>query len=125
MSEDIRCIQAELEGLGYITATRDSGQGTVVEFDYHVETGSKSGKQFRIGVSMQKTGYPEYPPHWIHVSPPVDDGLKGSMKQYSTEDGREWVTMSRPPGDLWDQLANNKHMRHYLDHHLRKFWSRI
>ena len=34
MSEDIRCIQSELEGLGYITATRDSGQGTVVEFDY-------------------------------------------------------------------------------------------
>ena len=124
MSEDVRCMQAELEYLGYITATRDSGQGRVVEFDYHVETGTNSGKQFRIGVSMQETGYPEYPPHWIHVSPTVDDGLRGSVKRYHTEDGREWVAMSRPLGDLWDQLAT-KHMKHYLDHHLRRFWSRI
>ena len=124
MSDDVRCMQAELECLGHITATRDCGQGRVVEFNYQVKTASNSGKQFRMGVSMRENGCSEYPPHWVHVRPPVNDGLSGSVKQYHTEDGRERVAMCRPPGDMWDQLSD-KHMRHYLENHPRMFWSRI
>ena len=115
---------AELESLGYRTTTRESRQGTVVEFDYQVEVGNKRGEWYRVGMSMQEAGYPEYPPHWVHVSPPVDDGLGGSVKRYQTDDGREWVAMSRPPNDLWDQLAT-KDMPNYLDHHMRRIWSQV
>ena len=124
MSDDIGRMQADLECLGYSTAIRDSAQGKVVEFDYQVETGKNRGKQFRIAISMQETGYPEYPPHWIHVSPPVNDGLGGSTSQYKDNDGREWMALSRPPGELWEQLPT-KDMKRYLDHHMRRFWSRI
>ena len=124
MPDDIGRMQEELECLGYSTAIRDSAQGKVVEFDYQVETGKNRGEQFRIAISMQETGYPEYPPHWIHVSPPVNDGLGGSTSQYQDNDGREWMALSRPPGELWEQLPT-KDMKRYLDHHLRRFWSRI
>ena len=124
MSDDIGIMRAELECLGYSTAIRDSAQGKVVEFDYLVETGRNRGKPFRVGISMLEAGYPEYPPHWIHASPPVDDGLGGSVKRYRTGDGREWAALSRPPGQLWEQLPA-KNMKHYLDHQLRRFWSRI
>ena len=126
MSKDVENIRAELEVLGYDTAVRDSGQGTVVEFDYEVETGTKRGNLFRIGISMHKGTYPEYPPHWIHVSPPVSDGLTGGVQPYQTNDGRQWVAMSRPPSDLWDRLPNkDKDMRNYLQGHVRRFWSHI
>ena len=124
MQDDTARMRSELECLGYSTVTRDSAQGKVVEFEYLVETGNNLGKQFRIGISMQEAGYPEYPPHWIHVSPPVNDGFRGSVQPYQTDDGRRWVAMSRPPSDLWDQLPT-KNMQSYLDHHLRRFWSRI
>ena len=124
MSNDIGRMQTELECLGYAAVIRDSAQGKVVEFEYWVETGSHRGKRFRIGISMQEAGYPEYPPHWIHVSPPMNDGLGGSVNCYRVDDGREWLALSRPPGELWEQLPK-KNMQHYLDHHLRRFWSRI
>ena len=126
MSKDVEKIRAQLEDLGYDTAVRDSGQGMVVEFDYKVETGTKRGDSFRIGISMHKGVYPEYPPHWIHVSPPVSDGLAGGVNPYQTGDGQEWVAMSRPPSDLWDGLPlPKKDMKNYLEGHMRRFWSRI
>lgn len=124
MPDDIERMQRQLESLGYSTAVRNSPQGKVVEFDYRVENGKCRGKRFRIGISMQETGFPEYPPHWIHVSPPVNDGLGGSVQQYKDEDGREWTALSRPPGELWEQLPT-KDMERYIDHHMRRFWSRL
>ena len=124
MSKDVEKIRADLEDLGYDTAVRGSGQGTVVEFDYKVDTGTRRGELFRIGISMHKGVYPEYPPHWIHVSPPVSDGLPGGVQPYQTDDGRQWVAMSRPPSDLWDGLPK-KDMKNYLEGHMRRFWSHI
>ena len=124
MSKGVEKIRAQLEDLGYDTAVRDSGQGVVVEFDYKVETGTRWGELFRLGISMHNGVYPEYPPHWIHVSPPVSDGLAGSVQPYQTGDGREWVAMSRPPSDLWDGLPR-KDMKNYLEGHMRRFWSHI
>ena len=123
MSKDVERIQAELEGLGYDALVRHSNQGMVVEFDYRVETGTRRGELVRIGVSMHKGVYSEYPPHWIHVSPPVSDGLAGSVA-YRTDGGQEWVAMSRPPSDLWDGLPK-KDMKNYLEGHMRRFWSHI
>ena len=126
MSDNIEQIKGELEALGYGTCLSDSPQGTVVSFLYTVETGSHKGRQVRLGVSMHGGQiYPEGPPHWIHLQPPIDDGKGGAVERYTDPtNGKEWIAMSRPPGELWDQLPT-KHMRAYIDEHLRRFWNNI
>lgn len=125
MSDNIDRIKAELEDLRYKTSVFDSGQGRVVSFLYKVETGSHKGETVTVGISMQGgEQYPEYPPHWIHLTPPIDDKKGGSVATYRDESGREWFAMSRPPGKLWDQLPT-KHMSAYLSEHLRRFWNNI
>ena len=121
MSNSIEQIKIELESLGHETSLFDSPQGKAVSFDYTVETGPYKGKQVRLGISFQGSEpYPEYPPHWIHVSPPIDDGRGGVVEKYDVN-GREWLAMSRPPGEIWDQLPT-KHMAAYLNEHLRRIW---
>ena len=125
MSDNINQIKRELESLGYETGLFNSRYGAVVSFPYIVEMGSYEGKQVMLGISMQGSEpYPEYPPHWIHVSPPIDDGKGGAVKKYCDENGREWAALSRPPGDIWDQLPV-KHMQVYISEHLRRFWNGI
>ena len=123
MSDDINRIKAELESWGYETSWSDSPHGKVVAFDYTVETGSHRGEKVTAGVSFQETGYPDYPPHWIHVTPPIDDGKGGAVERYNAN-GREWLAMSRPPGDIWDQLPT-KHMSTYISEHLRRIWKDV
>ena len=125
MSTEIEQVQKELRDLGYDTEIRQWDHGTVVEFDYQVETGSRRGETFRLGISFHggQTGYPEYPPHWIHVSPLVNDGRKVHY-EYKSEDGRKWSAMSRPPSDMWDRLPV-KDMKNYLTEHVRRFWNAV
>ena len=68
--------------------------------------------------------YPEYPPHWLHVSPPLNDNKGGAVETYRTSDGREWLAMSRPPGAIWDRLPT-KHMSMYIQEHLRRIWKDV
>lgn len=124
MSDNIEQVQAELESLGYETSVSASPQGTVVSFLYTVETGSHKGRQVTLGLSLGDGQYPEYPPHWIHLTPPIDDGKGGTTAAYQDASGREWIAMSRPPGDIWDRLPT-KHMYSYLNEHLRRFWNSI
>ena len=93
----------------------------MVSFGYEIEAGSRRGEQVMVGVSFQEEGYPEYPPHWVHVTPPVYDGKHGVVQKYHDSNGREWLAMSRPPGDLWDRLPT-KHMATYISEHLRRIW---
>ena len=102
----------------------NSAQGPVVSFPYVLETGSHKGEQVTIGVSFQEEGYPEYPPHWIHISPPIDDGRGGAVNHYSDSAGRDWLAMSRPPGPMWDQLPT-KHMTAFVAEHLRRIWKDV
>lgn len=125
MSDNIAHIQAELESLGYETFLFDSKQGKVVAFRYRVEVGSHKDKSVTLGISMHGSGaYPEYPPHWIHIHPPVDDGKGGTVISYNDDKGQQWIAMSRPPGQLWDELPT-KHMAAYLSEHIRRFWNNI
>ena len=125
MSDNLDRIKGELESLDYETRLSDSPHGKVVSFPYLVEVGSHKGKQLTLGISMQGSeSYPEYPPHWIHLSPPIDDGRGGSVGKYSDDNGQEWIALSRPPGEIWDQLPT-KHMMGYLNEHLRSFWNGI
>lgn len=125
MSDSIKRIKGELESLGYPITLLDSPQGQVVAFPYEVETGCHKGERFMLGVSMQgDERYPEYPPHWLHISPPVDDQKGGSVGRYTGANGEEWVAMSRPPGRIWDRLPT-KHMEIYLKENLRRFWNGV
>ena len=122
MADDVSRVREEMEEQGFPSSVRDSEQGTVVEFDYLVDVGPRKGERFKMGISFQEGGYPEYPPHWIHVSPRVEDGIGGVVKQYTTDDGRVWVAMSRPPKEYWDRLSE-KNMKNYVNEHLRRFWN--
>ena len=124
MSNSVDRVQRELESLDYSTTIFQSQVGTVISFDYKIETGSHKDTQVRIGVSFQEEGYPEYPPHWIHVTPPIYDGRGGATQNYNDAQGRAWLAMSRPPGDLWDRLPT-KHMYAYITEHLRRIWKDI
>lgn len=121
MNGSIQRVQAELKSLGYETTVFDSPQGKVVSFDYTIEAGRHKGKRVTVGVSFQESGYPEYPPHWVHVTPPIDDGKGGVVQEYSDGGGRQWLAMSRPPGNIWDLLPT-KHMDVYIKEHLRRIW---
>ena len=121
MSDSVERVRRELDSSGYNTTVFDSQQGKVVSFDYRIETGSHKGTPVEVGVSFQEEGYPEYPPHWVHVRPPIDDGKGGVIQNYVDVHGRQWVAMSRPPGDIWDRLPT-KHMDAYIKEHLRRIW---
>ena len=124
MPDAISQIRAELDSLGYSTSAFDGPSGKVVSFGYTIETGSHRGKRVSVGVSFQEANYPEYPPHWVHVSPPINDGRGGSTQSYQSADGKEWLAMSRPPGAVWDQLRT-KHMSLFISEHLRKIWMNV
>ena len=124
MPHAITQIQSELDSLGYITSLFDSPQGKVVSFGYTIETGFHRGRHVTIGLSVQESNYPEYPPHWVHVSPPISDGRGGSVQSYESSDGKQWLAMSRPPGELWDRLRT-KHMSLFISEHLRKIWMNV
>ena len=110
--------------MGYKTSMFNSQQGTVVYFDYVIETGSYRGTLVKVGVSFQEEGYPEYPPHWIHVSPPISDGRGGTDIPYTDSKGQDWIAMSRPPGEMWDNLPT-KHMYAFINEHLRRIWKDV
>ena len=125
MSENIRKITSELQSLGFLTRVGTSPKGELVIFDYQIDVGSHKGRRVRVGLSMQgNEPYPEYPPHWIHISPPIDDGKGGVLEQYTDEAGDSWVALSRAPGPLWDRLLT-KHMSGFLSDHFRRFWNDI
>ncbi len=124
MYSNIDRIRAQLDALDYKTTIVESPRGQVVSFEYRVEAGTHKGKTFVLGLSFQGTEeYPEYPPHWIHISPPVDDQKGGVVERYEV-DGRQWVAMSRPPGEVWDDMPT-KHMQNYLTEHVRRLWSEM
>ena len=126
MQSSIEKVKAELEAIGYQPFELDSPQGRVVAFPYTIKAGSHKGEKVHAGISFQggEEGYPEYPPHWVHVSPPINDG-KGSGVEYTRpEDGNSWLAMSRPPRDVWDLLPT-KDMRAYISDHLSRLWSDV
>ena len=117
-------IRMELEGSGYPTQVFEWNQGTVIAFEYQMECGSHAGKTVHIGVSNPDGEYPEYPPHWVHISPPLDDGRGGAKEIYQDPEGRQWLAMSRPPSDFWDRRPT-KHMSVYVKEHIGRIWKDV
>lgn len=124
MSSSVHRVRTELEGLGRQVFEFDWNGSRVVAFNYLIESGSYDGEEVFVGLSFQEEGYPEYPPHWIHVTPPIDDQRGGTKQEYIDDNNRKWLAMSRPPGELWDQLPT-KHMSVYISEHLRNIWRKV
>jgi len=122
-------IKSELEGLGYQAHIQEGdtsgGKQHVVTFEYRVPTGRFRGETFLVGISTrcEAVGYPETPPHWIFVSPPLEETRDGSNHGINTIGTKSWTALSRPPGKFWDRVRN-KGMRAYMDH-LARVWKRI
>ena len=125
MPDAITQIRSELDSINYTTSEFDGPHGRVVSFDYTIETGSHRGELVTVGLSFQgETNYPEYPPHWVHISPPINDGRGGSVQSYESSDGKQWLAMSRPPGEMWDRLRT-KHISLFISEHLRRIWMNV
>lgn len=119
----IEKIEAELKGLGYTPFFIDTPQGRTAVIDYCIPVGKHAGEKVLLGFSFQEEGYPEYPPHWIHISPPYHDQHGGALP-YNCPDNkgisRKWLALSRPPDALWDNLPT-KHMKPYIELHIPRF----
>ena len=121
MNEGLKQVKRELEECGLSPYVVDGVADEIVAFKYKVPTGRYRGKCVDIGLSMQEVNYPEYPPHWIHVTPKIEDRRGSPGREFTDSLGRLWVGFSRPPADFWDR-APTKHMSIYLRDHLRRFW---
>ena len=128
MSIDRR-IADELEVLGYQPQIEEgetvAGRQKVVIFPYRIQVGRFKGETRNVVRSTQceAVGYPETPPHWIFVNPPITDTRDGANHGINSFAGKDWVALSRPPGAFWDRVRH-KGMRAYLEH-LSKVWARI
>ena len=121
MNDALRQVQDELEECGLSTYLVEGVPAEIVAFEYTVPTGRYRGKVVDLGLSMQELNYPEYPPHWIHVTPPIEDRRGAPGKHFTDLKGRLWVAFSRPPSDFWDN-SPTRHMSLYLSDHVRRFW---
>ena len=128
MSDDLR-IADELTELGYQPEIEEGetvdGRQSVVIFSYRVPVGRFRGETRNVGISTRRkaVGYPETPPHWIFVNPPLPDTRDGANHGINSFAGRDWTALSRPPGPFWDRIRH-KGMKAYLEH-LSKVWARI
>ena len=122
----LESIKTELEKLNYQPKIKSSqfNNKDVLVFDYHVVSGRHEGKTFKIGISMQEEGYPEYPPHFIHIYNIQNTNLT-THNQYDENNGT-WKVFSIPPNDIWDKLSfEEKNMKTYLYTHLVRIWDQI
>lgn len=131
MSDAITRIKQELESMGYAPVIENHGANhpNVIVVGYQVQNGRFRGQEYRLGISMQGAEmWPEYPPHFIHLSPAIDapnDGGVYGVYSAIGADGveRKWSALSRPPGPFWDNLPT-KSMLGYMEH-IRRFWANI
>lgn len=122
-------IRDELVALGYpadvVEGDTSGGPQKVVVFTYPVRTGRFRGNTFKMGISTQceGLGYPELPPHWLFISPPITDTRDGGNHGLNSFGGENWVALSRPPGPFWDKLPH-KCMKAYMEH-VSRVWKYI
>lgn len=121
MNAALRTIREELNECGLDTYVVEGTNVEVVAFPYVPHKGRYAGMPFDVGFSLQEADYPEFAPHWIHVTPPIEERLGPPGMSYQDARGRHWVAFSRPPADFWDNLPK-KDMANYLALHLRRFW---
>ncbi len=116
-------IREELEECDLQTYVVEGVPTEVVAFPYTPQKGRYADRVFDVGLSLQEADYPEFAPHWIHVTPAIEEKHGSPGMTYDDATGRRWVAFSRPPADFWDNLPRQeKNMATYLVLHMRRFW---
>ena len=139
MSKNSERMAGELVELCYqpgpFTAPEQQGGADGVRFEYRIEGGSRVGDIVTLAVAVHENEgeWPEVAPHWLYISPPdaiLAEQVRGSRSPGSVEihqcaDGHDWMAISAPPSDFWDQIdtPDGKNMNAYLDKHIRRIWS--
>ena len=123
MNSELTKIRDELQGCDLDAYVVEGADVEVVAFPYVPDNGRYAGRAFDVGLSLQEADYPEFAPHWIHVTPPIEEKHGNPGMAYDDARGRHWVAFSRPPADFWDNLPREmKNMSCFLDMHMRRFW---
>ena len=137
MSENAGLFAGELSHLGYTPQSFSTPMqhcpGEGVKFEYRVKDGSRTGETVILAVVIPDGAgtWPEVAPHWIHISPPDSviaeqvQGQNGCVEWYKDGDGIEWMAISAPVTDFWDQIddPNGKSVKTYLERHIRRIWA--
>ena len=139
MNNNSERLAAELAELRYrtrpFTAPEEQGGGVGVRFEYRIDDGSRAGETVTLALAMHPNEgeWPEVAPHWLYLSPPdpvLEELVKGShspgaIQIFQCADGLDWMAISAPPSDFWDQIdtPNGKNMETYLNRHIRRIWS--
>ena len=113
MSASIDKVQAELEALGFTTSVFDTPQRRVVSFNYVIEVGPRKGTELTVGIGFQEEGYPEYPPHWIYVTPPLADGKGGAIGRIPRQRGAHLDRNEQASGGFMGPTTYQAHGRLY------------
>ena len=120
-------IKCELESMGYSPEVESHSPSypEVVVIEYEVKNGRFRGETRSLGISMSGSEmWPEYPPHFIHLSPPPEPPPRdGAVYGVYPVENRQWIVLSRPPGAFWDSMPT-KSMRGYMEH-ITRFWENI
>ena len=142
MPENWQLLYDELKCLGYTPQRFSTSMrhcpGNGIKFEYLIVDGSRTGETVLLGLVIPDIvgAWPEGTPHWIHISPPDSvleeqvqanrsDGQHGCVERYEDEEGVEWMAISAPVKDFWDQIdePNGKNAKTYLDRHIRRIWA--
>lgn len=121
MNAALEQIRQELDECGLDTYIVEGAPAETVAFSYVPRKGRYASRPFDVGLSFQEADYPEFAPHWIHVTPAIEERHGAPGMDYCDARGRRWVAFSRPPADIWDYLQK-RNMANYLALHLSRFW---
>ena len=140
MNDNAQLLFGELKQLDYKPEFFDcpikecSGKG--VKFEYQIIDGSRSDETVVLGLVIPESmgAWPEVTPHWIHICPPdsvLEEQVQanrgnnqGTIRRYKDQEGIEWLAISAPVKDFWDQIEepNGKNVATYLERHVRRVW---
>ncbi len=104
--------------------------GYLCVFKYVIPCGSLEKKKITIGIELPLSDYPRLPPHFIHLKTEEfsEEEIQkiGQIHEQYEHSGENWMTLSRPPQDIWDGLDNSKKSLHtFFESHLRNFWKHL
>ena len=140
MTDNVQLLSDELRRLDYEPEPFEcqidvcSGQG--VKFQYRIVDGSRVEETVMLGLVIpDQTGdWPEITPHWLHICPPDNvlaeqvmanrGNAQGVVRRYQDKEGTEWMAISAPVNDFWDQIEDpdGKNMSTYIERHVRRIW---
>ena len=136
MADNVQLLSEELKRLGYLpqwfATPMQHCPGEGIKFEYRIEDGSRTGETVMLGVVIPKDAgtWPEATPHWIHISPPdsvLEEQVRaqGTAERYKDDNGVEWMAISAPVKDFWDQIdePNGKNAKTYIERHVRRIWA--